>query len=271
MIHQKKSGKGKAITIEVRERLEKIDDYAQLSNKDFPRIREILKNVSMAEGVADLRKRCRVSSLYFQAAYGWLLDQKLIEIEEVGGKRKGRQRKKLKLTTEGREALIYLQPLESTEVEFTVDRGEKPGMIKLRFACEGLSDIVKLRRLLLPFLENYPFRYFVGQNLGEILRESRTLEGNLTISYEGIHEDRDVVWLFRRMLSFYVEICKPPEDEAEHILSFGFITPYMFDDPRSGHWSRNYYNYWEKLEKKAIVEGNRKWQGALKKMKLGVG
>jgi DNA-binding PadR family transcriptional regulator len=240
---------------EVRDRLEKCFREFNFLPRDRDNIAKILAKT--AGGITPMKwaSQCikstrmnkagmcvSVSPQYFYAVRSLAESEKWIEVVQTG-----KRQKMVRLTDRGKEMIERLRWPATDRIEFTVDRGSKPGKISITLESEEIrNDVVRLRKLLLPFLRNFTLREFVGQNLGEILLESREVNCEFKISYEKIHEDRDVVWLIRRMLRFYADVCKVPEEESRRFFPACFITPHMFDDPRRGHWSWNYYNYWDK-------------------------
>jgi hypothetical protein len=258
-------------TNDVKNRLEKGFQRLDFTSEDAKKISTILAKASDDVSPSDWAKSCikstkppkdaqakrgpTVSPQYFYALKSIAEDKGWVEKLENGT---------VKLTISGERIIQFLNQPVGSEIEFTVDRGAKPGKIRISFEDGGLKNHIKLRRLLRSFLKNYAFRKFLGLNLAEILDKRRVLEGKLTISYEDIHEDPDVIRLFNSMLRFYFRVCRIPEEEIERLCPLSFITPGIFDDPKSGHWSWNYYNYWAKMERKALDEKDGKWQAMFK-------
>ena len=243
----------------VRTRLEKCLHDSNFPKRDQEKIAKILakvgKGTTLAVWAAQSFKDVKISAQYFYAVKSLAESEKWIEVVQTE-----KWGKEARLTDLGKKMIEHLTWPRADRIEFTVDRGRRPGKISITLESKEIkNDVVKLRRLLLPFLRNYSVRSLIGQNLGEIVSTARTLDGKLTVSYEGIKEDPDVVRLLNKMFVFYFEICQPPEDETRGF-SFRFVTPHLLDDPRVGHWSQRYCNYWERKKIEAIKEENEKWQ-----------
>lgn len=229
----------------VRTRLEKCLHDSNFPKRDQEKIAKILakvgKGTTLAVWAAQSFKDVKISAQYFYAVKSIAESEKWIEVVQTE-----KWGKEARLTDRGKEMIEHLTWPRADRIEFTVDRGRRPGKISITLESEEVKDdVVKLRRLLLPFLRNYSARSLIGQNLAEIVSTAHALDGKLTVSYEGIKEDPDVVRLLNKMFVFYLEICRPPENETRNF-SLKFVTPYLFDDHRAGHWSWNYYNYWDK-------------------------
>jgi hypothetical protein len=194
-----------------------------------------------------------VSPQYFYAVRSIALERGWVKKTEAG---------EMTLTEEGKRMIYLLSQPEGDRIEFTVDRGRRPGKVSIALKSErSENDATKLRRLLLPFLKNLTLREFVGQGLP--MPPGKDFGENLEITCRGIREDWDVVSVMSRMLSFYVEVCAVPGGQRSRFFPARFITPYMFDDLRAGHWYWNYYNYWD--EKRCEVLKNWRSRGRLVK------